>query len=130
MLTILKMIHIYIYNKRWNQNLREIEGKEKWISDLPRLSSDSREEEDEPENPLKMSPNPSLDDVSPKVLMWVWGLSELGFVRKEERRRNREGEEGGSDGEREREGPAMFAEIKRVLIVPIFLKFHPGPPKI
>ena len=70
MLTILKMIHIYIYNKRWNQNLREIEGKEKWISDLPRLSSDSREEKDEPENPLKMSPNPSLDDVSPKVLMY------------------------------------------------------------
>ena len=53
MLTTLKMVHTHVYNKRWKQNLRRIEGKKKKFSDIHGREQRQQVGEKEPENMLQ-----------------------------------------------------------------------------
>ena len=53
MITTLKMILTYVYNKGLNQNLRRIEEKKRKFSDSPRRNQRQQVEEDEPEKSLQ-----------------------------------------------------------------------------
>ena len=67
MLTTLKMIHTYVYNKGLKQKLRRKRERRKKFETYPHESSDTAERGDDPENSVQRCSKPCLDDDSPRI---------------------------------------------------------------
>ena len=70
MLTTLKMVHTHVYNKRWKQNLRRIEGKKIKFSDSPRREQRQQVGEEEVRKSLQEALQSMLRRCFPQGLMW------------------------------------------------------------